>query len=232
MTDDSALRAASEGRTFRRRRSGGPGLALAWLLTAGLAAVFVWQIGQPGLAADRFGVSGGAVLEEGRWWTLFTSMAVHGGLTHILFNTSAMLSLYAQLGADYPNRPSSWLKLLLLFVVAGLVGSVVFVAIDPTGSVPAVGASGAICGVWGAAARSTGAGRTGPLFSRQVWANTVNFAAMNLILVGLVFAARLASGDLIQGGIAWEAHVGGYVTGLLLAPLFRPKARPRGPWDD
>lgn len=196
-----------------------------------LAAVFFWQLGQPRLAADVWGVSGQAVLEQGRWWTLFTSMVVHGGAAHILFNTLAMLSLYRELGADYPNRISSWLKLLLLFVVTGLAGSIAYVALNPDSVVPAVGASGAICGVWGAAARSDGTGRTGALFSRRVRANTVNFAVMNLVLVGLVLLAREASGGLMQGGVAWEAHLGGYLLGLLFAPLFRPKNRPLGPWD-
>lgn len=207
-------------------------MGLGWLLALGLAAVFFWQLGQPRLAADVWGVSGQAVLQEGRWWTLFTSMVVHGGIAHILFNTSAMLSLYGELGSDYPNRPSSWLKLLLLFVLSGLVGSIAYVAVNPESVIPAVGASGAICGIWGAAARSDGTGRTGPLFGRRVWANTVNFTIMNLILVGLVLLLRNASGGLVQGGIAWEAHVGGYLLGLLFAPLFRPRSRPRGPWDD
>lgn len=232
VSRDSPLRAASEGRTFRRRGTGGPGVALGWLLTVGLGAVFFWQLGQPGLAADVWGVSGRAVLEEGRWWTLFTSMVVHGGVAHILFNTSAMLSLYAQLGADYENRPGAWLKLLLLFVVSGLAGSLAYVALNPQSVVPAVGASGAICGVWGAAARSDGSGRTGPLLDRRVFAHTINFAVMNLVLVGLVLLARQASGGLMQGGVAWEAHVGGYLVGILLAPVFRPKNRPSGPWDD
>lgn len=231
MTDDSPLRAASEGRTFRRRRPGGPGATLGWLLALALAAIFVWQLGQPRLGADVWGVSGRGVLQEGRWWTLLTSMVVHGGIAHILFNTSALLSLYGELGADYPNRVSSWLKLLLLFAFSGLAGSLAYVAVNPESVIPAVGASGAICGIWGAAARSDGSGRTGGLFSRRVRANTVNFTVMNLVLIGLVLLARQASGGLMQGGIAWEAHLGGYLFGLLLAPLFRPKSRPLGPWD-
>lgn len=84
-----------------------------------------------------------------------------------------------------------------------------------------VGASGAICGLWGAAARHAPDGGVAPLRSAQVRGNIVLFTQMNVVLFLILFAlVRLTDG---VGGLAWEAHLGGFLFGLLLGPWFAPR---------
>jgi membrane associated rhomboid family serine protease len=152
-------------------------------------------------------------LREGRWWTLFTHMGLHGGLPHLVFNMMALAQLGREIAPLFGTRPRGNLVFLGLFVVCGLAGGLAFVLINPAGT--AVGASGAICGVWGAGARLSGKGTlrdalTGPAAR--------GFVMMNLILVAL----GLMLTGLRSAGVAWEAHLGGYLAGVfLIGPALR-----------
>lgn len=102
------------------------------------------------------------------------------------------------------------------FLVCGVLAGVGFAALNPLGSLPAVGASGAICGLWGAAARIDAGpeGNLVPLRSRAVAEHVVQLIKDNLILVTLFLA--LAFFSHLKVGIAWQAHVVGFAVGLLL----------------
>jgi membrane associated rhomboid family serine protease len=86
-----------------------------------------------------------------------------------------------------------------------------------------VGASGAICGLWGAAARIGADGAFVPIRSPQVWRQIKAFAVNNAVLFGIIFILVLMSGG--KGGLAWEAHLGGFVFGLLAMPWLAPPAK-------
>jgi membrane associated rhomboid family serine protease len=189
------------------------------LIGVALAAAFVFQTFVLGDRAVDYGVSAQA-LREGRWWTLLTAMFIHAGLFHLVMNMSALsigAPVYQRLGRNLKGT----LLFFALYFACGLAGGLTFVALNPNGTVPAVGASGAIFGLWGALARIGPGGGVYPLLSQAVWRHAWAAIKQNLVLIGILFVLGLLAGG---GGLklAWEAHAGGFLTGLLLiAPLAR-----------
>lgn len=196
---------------------GAPGSMLA----AVLIAAFVTEMFRGG--PEVWGLSGRA-LADGRWSVLLSHMFAHGGVVHLAMNLSALLPLSFVVMVGLAGGVSSWLRFLTLFLLSGLAGGAGFLALHPFGEVPMVGASGAICGLWGAAARVDFDGGLVPLRSGQVWEQIKAFAKTNAILFTVIFVlVRLVGG---KGGLAWEAHLGGFLFGLFAMPWF---ARFTGP---
>ena len=117
------------------------------------------------------------------------------------------------------------------FVVCGVAGAATYLALNWGSAVPVVGASGAISGLMAAALRMLpeqtpwavpGATPLAPVFSRQILIFSAVWAAINL-LTGVTGLGM--GGD--SGLVAWQAHLGGFVAGLLLAGGF-DRLRPRG----
>jgi len=156
---------------------------------------------------------------QGFWWTLLTHIFLHGGLLHIFMNTTALVSLGPAIGARLGSDLKGGVLFWTFFLICGLAGGLLFLAMHWNGDISAVGASGAICGLWGAVARLTANGELAPVFSRQVGKQTWSFVVMNLVLIAIGFGLGRASG---QGGlmIAWECHVGGFIAGLFLIQAF------------
>ncbi|MCE3290807.1 MAG: rhomboid family intrarane serine protease [Caulobacter sp.] len=206
---------------------------LAWpniVVTVGILAVAAWQVwrmlqGDGNLGIDWGGLSALALL-EGRWWTPFTSMFMHAGIAHLIFNLIALSQLGPIVAVRFGRDGRALVTYLAFYVLCGLIGDAVYLAIHPAGFVPMIGASGAIFGLWGASARLGPNGSLVPIFSRQVWKQTQGAIVSNLIIMAIVLLPALMSGQFGMGGIAWEAHLGGYLAGLLLVglPVFR--ARP------
>lgn len=145
-----------------------------------------------GRMLDALGMTGAFAWAEGRWWTLFTAMYLHGSLLHILFN----LLWIRQLGPAVEEMfgPA---RLVTIFTVAGVVG---FVVSNAAGIPFTIGASGSIFGLLGAMVaygRRRG-GAFGSLVLRQygMW-------ALILFMFGFFMA-----------GVNNLAHAGGFVGGL------------------
>lgn len=156
---------------------------------------------------------------DGVWWTPVTHIFLHGGLLHILMNSSALIALAPVVSQRLGRDAFGALLFLAFFLICGVAGAGLFLVLHWGGAVPMIGASGAICGLWGAVARLTATPALAPIVSRQVGRQVRSFVIMNLILVALGGILGLASG---QGGVlvAWEAHVGGFIAGLLLIDVF------------
>lgn len=170
---------------------------------------------------SEWGVSAQA-LREGLWWTLPLHVFAHGSILHILMNLGALFAFTPVAITFMGNWPRNWLSFFALYFGAGLAGALTYLAFHPFGTLPMVGASGAICGLWGATVRIDNCGtRLVPVRSGKVWRNIVDFVRSNAILFIYVLALVTLSNG--KGGLAWEAHLGGFVTGLLAIPyLFRP----------
>ena len=217
LVDDhqpSALQRATDGRRepiLSLTPDDGFGAAVSALLVAVFAAQ--WLIP----SVNGWALSPGAIA-DGRWSTLFTHMLVHAGWLHLFMNVTALWSLARELAGRI-----SVVRLAVLFVASGLAGGALYLILNLGDPRPMVGASGAICGLWGNAARFNprGPGML-PLRSRPVLDQIRRFAIMNVVLFGLLWL--LSAG---QGGLAWEAHLGGFLLGLLAAPLLRGRS-PRG----
>ena len=199
-------------------QQGEPFFGAAFSVRGGPAAVLVAICVAVALAEPftggpmAWGLSAQA-LREGRWWTLFTHMVAHGGLMHLLFNCAALLALSTPVMMGLGSLGRAVPRYLLLFVGSGLAGALLYLAFHPTGAIPMVGASGAICGLWGAASR-LGLDGLAPLTGPQVQANVRNFIVMNVVMVLFLFGISGGQG----GGLAWEAHLGGFVFGLFAMP--------------
>ena len=188
-----------------------------------LIGVFVVVLIVEGVAGGvgGWGLSGQA-LAEGRWHTLGSHMIAHAGPAHMWMNSTALLALTApvmtRLGGVWSVR--AWVRYALLFGLSGLAGAIVFLALHLFGQIPMVGASGAICGLWGAATRIGPDGYMVPLRSSPVWTQVKAFLRMNLVLFAVLFGLVWLSGG--HGGLAWEAHLGGFLFGLFAMPRLVP----------
>ncbi|MGZ8362769.1 MAG: rhomboid family intramembrane serine protease [Caulobacteraceae bacterium] len=213
---NNALIAAANGR-FRRQKWFVPEDFPSLVLGAILITCFIGQWflpgGPNGLALSK------TALMEGHWYVIFSHMFVHNGLAHLLFNVSAAAALAPVVWAGLPRQ---WrgTAFTTLYLLCGLAGALTYLAFHWTDGQPAVGASGAICGLWGAGARLVPDFSLKPVFTRTVWENLKSFAFMNLVVIVLFgIPASLAAGRFTVA-IAWEAHLGGFLAGLLLVGLF------------
>lgn len=160
--------------------------------------------------------------------SFITHAFVHGDWMHLGLNAAWLLAF----GGAVANRVGA-VRFLLLFGFCAAIGAATFLAFNPGLPVPMVGASGAISGLMGATMRFLftavdGNGlaalredpRSAPLMplsaaltDKRVVLVTVVFLAANILAV-------LGLGGLNAGGIAWEAHIGGYFAGLLTFGIF------------
>lgn len=220
----SALQRSSDGRpaklSWRRLLAEDvqKGILPGLLLVIALVGLFVLEIFSGG--PMRWGLSRQA-LSEGRWYTLASHVVAHAGVGHLWMNCSALLTLTLPIRQFAGRDVGGWRRFFLLFVGGAIFSAAAYLILHPNDGLPMVGASGAICGLWGAAVRmDEETGRPRRLSSRPVLLGIRNFGVSNLILFGLLFALTRISGS--SGGLAWEAHLGGFLFGLLTAPsLFR-----------
>lgn len=143
---------------------------------------------------------------------LFGHVFFHYGFLHLLMNGLAYLQAAPFVGARLGD-----VRFLLLFFISAVGGAAAYVLINPDSQVGVVGASGAICGVYGAYFLSVRASPRAALADPQVRNAMISFLAINVVLMAL-----------LPLPIAWEAHLGGFVAGALAYPLLAP--RRRGPW--
>lgn len=153
--------------------------------------------------------------------TLLSSMFLHGGWMHIIGN---MWSLWI-FGDNIEDRMGRG-GFLLFYLLSGLAAGAVHIATNPTSSVPTVGASGAIAGVMGAYLLLFPRATVITLVPVFIFLQTVEIPAV--LFLGFWFLTQLFSGTLSlaagaqAGGVAWWAHIGGFVVGFLWAvPLRR-----------
>lgn len=153
------------------------------------------------------GVRNGASVPIQFWTSFLTHSLLHGGMLHLCMNTAIFLSLGSMLARGLGTQ-----RFLVLYAVSAFGGALLFALVADAGG-PLVGASGALFGFIGALKRwewrwlaATGAS------PRRFWGTILGLAAIN-VLLALMF----------QGAeIAWEAHLGGFIAGWLIAPVLAP----------
>jgi membrane associated rhomboid family serine protease len=153
--------------------------------------------------------------------TLLTAMFLHANLLHVGGN---MLFLWI-FGNNVEDRLGE-IRFLILYFASGIAGSLVQVYVDPTSQIPNLGASGAISGVLAAYI---------VYFPRaRVLTFIVPFffiTLSSLFFVGYWIAIQAVQAYLSigvqQGGVAFFAHIGGFLSGLILAVLLRPREHPQ-----
>ncbi len=154
------------------------------------------------------------------------SLFLHAGWTHLLGN---MLFLWI-FGNNIEDRLGR-LPFLAFYLAAGAIAALAQVWIDPTSGVPLVGASGAIAATLGAYIVLYPRARITTLVFLGIFVQLVRVPA--LIILGLWFALQLLNGvaslggAAAQGGVAFFAHIGGFVAGALVGVIVRSLGRPQ-----
>lgn len=209
------------------------------VIIAANVAVFLYQITLPPQAADTFVRTWGLVPSKiqlalaGRHYTLvdaliplFTCMFLHGGFLHILGN---MWFLWI-FGANLEDRVGA-AAYLFLYLICGIASGLTQAAFSWGSRIPSIGASGAISGVLGAYIVLFPASRILTLVPLFIIWFTARIPA--LVFIGLWFIVQFLSGigslgprgAASTGGVAWWAHIGGFLFGVFLARMIRPRPR-------
>ncbi|AFY50538.1 putative membrane protein [Nostoc sp. PCC 7524] len=157
------------------------------------------------------------------WTTLFTSQFLHGGWWHLISN---MVFLWV-FGNNIEERLGH-LKYLLFYLGCGALAALCQWFIGMSSTIPSLGASGAISGVLGAYIIRFPHARVTTLVFLGFFVTTINIPA--LVLIGIFFLQNVISGlaslqaaanmSVETGGVAYWAHIGGFVFGMILSPLF------------
>ena len=156
------------------------------------------------------------------WLTLFTSMFMHGGLLHLGGNM-LFLWIFGNNVEDSMGR----LKFIAFYLLGGLVATMAQVVVDTDSTVPGIGASGAVAAVLGGYALLYPRARVVSLVILIVFITVLELPA--LIVLGLWFLLQLydaGSQPLGGGGVAYFAHIGGFLFGLALIKLFAHRENP------
>jgi membrane associated rhomboid family serine protease len=217
---------------------------LAWVTLVIIAlnvAVFVFQLTLPygDLTLDGFYARAGATPYELAnrvdippqnllpWWgTVLSSLFIHGGWLHLIFN---LLFLWV-FGNNVEDAMGS-AGFLLFYLLCGLVATASQVVADPSSTAPLIGASGAIAGVLGAYLVLHPRARVltvvplvflFPVFYLPAWILLVIWFVLQTV------QGVASIGAATEGGVAFWAHVGGFVAGLALVLPFA-RRRPRRP---
>jgi membrane associated rhomboid family serine protease len=195
-------------------------------------AIFLFQATLDPSSMDRFVERWGIVPDQLRLITLLTSMFLHGGWLHVLGN---MLFLWV-FGRSVEDLVGG-ARFLAFYILCGLIAAVVQVIINPYSRIPIIGASGAIAGVMGAYLLKFPRSRIITLVPLFVFITTMEIPAVWLLVYWLVVQlfsgiGSLARVDYTGGGVAWFAHVGGFLGGMLLIKLFPARPRWRNWYED
>jgi membrane associated rhomboid family serine protease len=165
------------------------------------------------------------------YWPFVTSMFLHGGFLHIAGN---MWTLWI-FGDNVEDRMGAW-RFLVFYLLCGVGAGVVHWLTNPDSTVPTVGASGAIAGVMGAYFSMFPRAHVVVWFPVLFYPVFLRVPAPTYLFYWLllqVFSGTLALvGPQQVGGVAWWAHVGGFVAGVFLHPLFTIKRTRRRLYED
>ncbi len=161
--------------------------------------------------------------------SIVTSMFLHGGWMHLLGNM-----LYLWIFGDNVEDRVGHLGYLAFYLVAGWGATLAHAHLNPTSAVPAIGASGAISGVLGAYLVLFPRARVITLIPLGFYTRIAEMPA--LLVLGFWFVLQLLSGVVGLGargaqgaGVAWWAHIGGFVIGMVLGWFFAALRAQRGP---
>lgn len=174
-----------------------------WVLIAVNLLVFVATTIRPE-AIGLLGVQRSTIASQP--WTILSAMFTHGGFTHILFN---MITLYFY--GMYVLSLVGEAKFLLVYFVGGLVGNGLYLLLTGPFSPPAVGASGAIFALGGLLVVLV------PRLKVMIFPIPIPID----LWIAILFFALIS----FAPSIAWQAHIGGLVTGVAAGYIFRMQAR-------
>jgi membrane associated rhomboid family serine protease len=187
------------------------------------ALVFLLELAGGDAFINRWSLVAADVVAGRNWITILTAMFMHAGWVHILGN---MLFFWV-FGPEIEDVMGP-LRYLIFYLLGGLAATFAQVAVDPTSTIPNLGASGAIAAVMGGFMITYPRDRIRTVLLFGWFARVTVVPA--IVLVGLWFLTQVFSevGALAQtqtGGVAYMAHVGGFVFGMIFARFFETRQR-------
>jgi membrane associated rhomboid family serine protease len=190
--------------------------------------LFLYEVSLDEYSRNHFIAQWGVVPARFQWNDLVTSMFLHGGWMHLIGN---MWFLWI-FGDNIEDILGRW-RYLVFYLACGVAAALAQVAISPESRIPMIGASGAIAGVMGAYVVKFPQARVLTLVPILIFFTTFELPAVVLLVYWFVlqlFSGLGQIGDmhLARGGVAFFAHVGGFVAGvalIFLLPTHRPHWR-------
>jgi membrane associated rhomboid family serine protease len=199
-----------------------------YLLIAANVAVFIWELLYPAAELQdlflRLSVVPASVIENpfalDTLLDFLRSMFFHGGWAHLLGNM-----LYLWLFGDNLEDRMGIPLYLIFYLASGFVASIAQILVDPNSPIPLIGASGAIAGVLGGYLILFPGVKVRGIIPLGLFSRIAVWPAWSVL--GLWFAVQLLNGVVslgvdtgATGGVAFVAHVGGFLTGLVLTWIF------------
>ncbi len=163
------------------------------------------------------------------WLTIFTSMFMHGGWLHLIFNM-----LYLFIFGNNIEEALGRRRFLLFYILCGLGAAAAQIAVAPDSTVPNLGASGAIAGVLGAYLVLYPKAGVDSLLFLGIFFTKIRLPAWVMLGFWIVsqFFSQLLGSMMTRpgstGGVAYMAHIGGFICGMILIKLMGTRARSRG----
>jgi membrane associated rhomboid family serine protease len=204
---------------------------LTYLLIAINVAIYIHQLRldpfEEQVFIERFGMIPTLLAHEhylGSWITPLTSMFIHGGFLHLLFNMWSLF-IFGDNVEDVLGKP----RYVAFYLLSGFGAAGAQVLVDSSSSVPMVGASGAIAGVLGAYLRLFPRARVLTVIPLFVFFFTQEIPALVFILIWFAMQVLSGVGSLGVaggGGVAFFAHIGGFVFGILAIRSLLPARSP------
>lgn len=159
----------------------------------------------------------------GGYFTVLTSMFLHGGWMHIIGNM-----LYLWIFGNNIEDSMGHLRFIIFYLFAGLAAAAAHLALNAASTIPTIGASGAVSGVLGAYLVLFPHARIQTLITLGFFIRIIYLPAWVLLIfwIGLqLLNQAVAPLDSVVGGVAYAAHIGGFVAGIALIFLFRKYRR-------
>jgi membrane associated rhomboid family serine protease len=200
------------------------------LLIAANCVVFLFEL-LPGSADEAlvstFALVPARLFSTGRtehvlpvWATIITSMFLHGGFIHVAGNM-----LYLWIFGNNVEDAMGRMRFLLFYLLCGVIAAYTHAFAHADSQVPMIGASGAVSGILGAYLLLYPRARVLTLMLFGFYVRTFEVPAM--FVLGFWFLLQFLNALLMSGGgmgVAWYAHVGGFVAGIILIGLFKRRS--------
>jgi len=148
--------------------------------------------------------------------TIFTSQFLHGGLFHLIGNM-----LYLWIFGNNVEDAMGRIRFIVFYLLCGALAAIAHALTNPQSNLPMIGASGAISGILGAYVLLYPKARVLTLFTLGFFVRLIEVPAM--VVLGFWFVFQFLSAVVAKdaGGVAWYAHIGGFLAGLMLIILFK-----------
>jgi len=153
--------------------------------------------------------------------TIFSSMFMHGSIVHLLGNM-LFLWIFGNNVEDYLGRK----KYVIFYLLCGVAAAFTQILFNPNSKVPMVGASGAIAGVLGAYLLLYPRAKVTTVIIFVFFIRLIKIPALVVLSFWIIYQFLYGISSLAvktgEGGVAWFAHIGGFICGMILIKLFKP----------